>query len=193
MNGANGHRPVMIAPMELADVPQVAEIDRLSFPMPWSATSYRYELTENKAAHFIVALAPGLESKRGLLAWLFRQPAARLIVGYAGYWLVVDEAHIGTIATHPHWRGQGVGELLLVSVLHDAMAHGAIEAKLEVRVGNRVAQNLYRQYGFEEVGRRKHYYRDNGEDALLLTARLEGAVRERLLEKHRALHTPQTA
>jgi ribosomal-protein-alanine N-acetyltransferase len=183
----------MIAPMELADVPQVAEIDRLSFPMPWSATSYRYELTENKAAHFIVALAPGLESKRGLLAWLFRQPAARLIVGYAGYWLVVDEAHIGTIATHPHWRGQGVGELLLVSVLHDAMAHGAIEAKLEVRVGNRVAQNLYRQYGFEEVGRRKHYYRDNGEAALLLTARLEGAVRERLLEKHRALHTQETA
>ena len=193
MNGANGHRPVMIAPMELADVPQVAEIDRLSFPMPWSATSYRYELTQNKAAHFIVALAPGLESKRGLLARLFQQPAARLIVGYAGYWLVVDEAHIGTIATHPHWRGQGVGELLLVSVLHDAMAHGAIEAKLEVRVGNRVAQNLYRQYGFEEVGRRKHYYRDNGEDALLMTARLEGAVRERLLEKHRALHTPQTA
>ena len=55
MNGANGHRVVVIAPMELADVPQVAEIDRLSFPLPWNAASYRYELTENKAAHFIVA------------------------------------------------------------------------------------------------------------------------------------------
>ena len=193
MNGANGHRRVMIAPMELADVPQVAAIDQLSFPMPWSATSYRYELTENKAAHFIVAAVSGFESKRGLLARFFQQPAVRLIVGYAGYWLVVDEAHIGTIATHPHWRGQGVGELLLVSTLHEAMAHGALEAKLEVRVGNRVAQSLYRKYGFEEVGRRKHYYRDNGEDAVLMSARLEGGVRERILDKYRDLRIQETA
>ena len=150
-------------------------------------------MTQNKAAHFIVALAPGLESKRGLLARFFQQPAVRLIVGYAGYWLVVYEAHIGTIATHPHWRGQGVGELLLVSLLHEAMAHGATEAKLEVRVGNRVAQSLYRKYGFEEVGRRKHYYRDNGEDAVLMSARLEGGVRERILDKYRDLRIQETA
>jgi ribosomal-protein-alanine N-acetyltransferase len=193
MNGANGHRVVVIAPMELADVPQVAEIDRLSFPLPWNAASYRYELTENKAAHFIVAAASGQEFKRSRLAWLFRQPCVRLIVGYAGYWLVVDEAHIGTIATHPHWRGQGVGELLLVSLLRDALDHGALEAKLEVRVGNHMAQRLYRKYGFEEVGRRKHYYRDNGEDALLMTARLEGAVRERILDTYSDLHTQATA
>jgi [ribosomal protein S18]-alanine N-acetyltransferase len=191
MNRANGHRPVVIAPMELADVPQVAEIDRLSFPLPWSTTSYRYELTENKAAHFIVAAASGLESKRGLLARLFQQSAARLIVGYAGYWLVVDEAHIGTIATHPHWRGKGIGELLLVSLLHDALDHGALDAKLEVRVGNEVAQNLYRKYGFEEVGRRKHYYRDNGEDAVLMNTRLEGAVREHILDQHAASGTQE--
>ena len=185
MNGANGHHPVVIAPMQVADIPQVVEIDRLSFPLPWSATSYRYELTENKAAHFIVAAASGLESQQGLLARLLRQPAVRLIVGYAGYWLVVDEAHIGTIAAHPHWRGRGVGERLLVALLHEALAHGALEAKLEVRLGNHAAQNLYRKYGFEEVGRRKHYYRDNGEDALLMTARLEAAVREHILEKYR--------
>lgn len=183
MNGANGHRAVAIAPMEVADIPQVADIDRLSFPLPWSSTSYRYELVENRAAHFIVAAVPGLESRRGLFARLLRQPSAHLIVGYAGYWLVVDEAHIGTIATHPDWRGYGVGERLLVSLLRDALAHGAREAKLEVRVGNEVAQRLYRKYGFEEVGRRKRYYRDNGEDALLMNARLEGAVRERIFEK----------
>jgi ribosomal-protein-alanine N-acetyltransferase len=193
MNRVNGHGPVVIAPMEVGDIPQVAEIDRLSFPLPWSATSYRYELTENKAAHFIVAVVPGLEPPRGWMARLLRPVPARLVIGYAGYWRVVDEAHIGTLATHPQWRGRSVGELLLVSLLREALDHGALEAKLEVRLGNHAAQNLYRKYGFEEVGRRKHYYRDNGEDAVLMSARLEGDVRARLLDKYRDLHTQTTA
>ena len=191
----NGRQAVIIAPMGVADVPQVVEIDHLAFPLPWSAASYRYELTENKAAHFIVATvpAPALPSRRGLLGRLLGPRPTRPIIGYAGYWFIVDEAHIGTIATHPDWRGHGIGELLLVWLLHDALASGAIEAKLEVRVGNHVAQSLYRKYGFEEVGRRKGYYRDNHEDALLMTVRLEGAARARVLEQHDHLQAQETA
>lgn len=193
MNGANGHPAVVVAPMEPADIPQVAEIDHLSFPLSWSAASYRYELTTNPAAHFSVATSPELTPKRGLFARLTGQMPARLIIGYAGYWLVVDEAHIGTIATHPRWRGHGVGELLLVSALREALSLGALEAKLEVRVGNQTAQNLYRKYAFEEVGRRKGYYRDNHEDALLMTVRLEGDARARILETYSAFHTREMA
>lgn len=193
MNGANGHPAVVIARMEPGDIPQVVEIDRLSFPLPWSEASYRYEVTENKAARFIVAAAPALTPKRGWFARLTGQTPARLIAGYAGFWFVVDEAHIGTIATHPDWRGHGIGERLLVSVLREALGLGALEAKLEVRVGNHAAQSLYRKYSFEEVGRRKGYYRDNHEDALLMTVRLEGETRARVLDQYDHLRTQETA
>lgn len=84
-------------------------------------------------------------------------------------WMFVDEAHVSTIASHPAWRGRGVGELLLLSLMREAERRAAIFVTLEVRVSNTVAQNLYLKYGFEEVGLRKRYYRDNGEDALIMT------------------------
>jgi ribosomal-protein-alanine N-acetyltransferase len=185
--------------MVLADVPPVAAIDQLSFALPWSEASYRYELTQNEHSHFFVALAqPGRSRKPaeapGPAAWLARLarrlgPAvrpgpgpspngARPVVGYAGYWFVVDEAHISTIAVHPEWRGRGVGEHLLVHLLGQALDLGAVAATLEVRVSNTAAQNLYRKYGFEQVGRRRRYYRDNGEDALLMTAAMRNGYRE---------------
>ena len=82
---------------------------------------------------------------------------------------MVDEAHIATIASHPEWRGRGVGELLLLNMLRVAQQIQAINTTLEVRVSNQAAQNLYRKYNFEEVGRRKAYYQDNREDALIMT------------------------
>ena len=91
------------------------------------------------------------------------------IAGYAGMWMMVDEAHIATIASHPQWRGCGVGELLLVNMLYEAQRQKAINATLEVRVSNTVAQRLYQKYEFEEVGRRKAYYQDNREDAYIYT------------------------
>ncbi len=118
---------------------------------------------------------------------------ASIITGYAGMWMFVDEAHISTIASHPAWRGRGVGELLLLSLMREAERRAAIVVTLEVRVSNTVAQNLYLKYGFEQVGLRKRYYRDNGEDALIMTvqqfqrpeykqrlAGLEQALRRRL-------------
>ncbi len=184
-----GFRRIDFAPMEKSDITQVAEIDRLSFPIPWGSTSYEYELVENRAAHFIVAVDRDAAPPRAhWLAWLSGfQPPKRKVIGYAGFWLIVDEAHIGTLAVHPAWRGQGLGEQLLVALLHDAIERGAILATLEVRMSNHVAQRLYRKYAFEVVGRRKQYYRDNKEDALLMTVRLGEAYRQRIREKYTAL------
>jgi ribosomal-protein-alanine N-acetyltransferase len=159
--------------MELSDIPQVAVIDRLSFPQPWSEQSYRFELQDNANAHFFVALAAGRNSQ-GLTPWWQRvlgQRPPRTVIGYAGFWLVVDEAHINTIAIHPEWRRRGLGEQLLVTLLDRARALSARTATLEVRVSNLAAQQLYHKRHFEEVGRRPHYYRD-GEDAILMTVRL---------------------
>ncbi len=159
MTGSGGDDFVVV-PMEEQDIPQVAAIDQQSFAHPWNAESYHYELAANDAAHFLVLLAPAAE-------------ATRQVVGYAGFWLVVDEAHIGTLAVHPLWRQRGLGERLLTALLGQARELGAVSATLEVRAGNVAAQELYRRHGFAEVGRRKRYYQEDGEDALLLTVRFQ--------------------
>ena len=146
---------VLIRPMVLGDITDVVAIDRLSFPVPWPERSYRYELTENPAAHLLIAEHSA-------------SPRARL-VGYIGLWLLVDEAHISTIAVHPSDRGQGIGEALLLAGLNWAAKRGAEMATLEVRASNDAAQKLYRKHGFETVGRRPGYYKDNQEDAVLMT------------------------
>jgi ribosomal-protein-alanine N-acetyltransferase len=98
------------------------------------------------------------------------------ILGYAGFWLMVDEAHISTIAVRPDWRGLGLGELLLAAMLERATGLEADRATLEVRVSNITAQNLYHKYGFRRAGLRRRYYRDNDEDALIMsTERLTSA------------------
>ena len=92
----------------------------------------------------------------------------RSIVGYAGIWVMTDEAHVTTIASAPTMRGRGVGEFLLVALIHRAIEVGARWMTLEVRASNSVAQNLYRKYTFKEMGVRRRYYSDNGEDALVM-------------------------
>jgi [ribosomal protein S18]-alanine N-acetyltransferase len=92
----------------------------------------------------------------------------RSIVGYAGIWVMTDEAHITTIASHPDVRGQGVGELLLLALIYRSLEIGARWMTLEVRASNAVAQNLYRKYTFKEMGVRRRYYSDNSEDALVM-------------------------
>jgi ribosomal-protein-alanine N-acetyltransferase len=81
----------------------------------------------------------------------------------------VDEIHIATIAIHPDFRGHGLGEKLLLQVLKSAKEEGAVSSFLEVREGNNPAITLYRKFGYVESGRRKGYYKDNGEDAILMT------------------------
>jgi ribosomal-protein-alanine N-acetyltransferase len=84
-------------------------------------------------------------------------------------WLILDEAHIATIAVHPDFRGHGIGSLMLRTILEEAARKGAGEAMLEVRANNGIAQAMYRRFGFEVVFRRPRYYRDNNEDALLMS------------------------
>ena len=204
LNGATP-LPVRVVPMQITDLPQVTAIDALSFPLPWSSATYRYELVQNANSHFFVALAPpgsvaappNTAAGRNWLnpaAWFRSAPPAfpdpeRPAIGYAGFWYIIDEAHVSTIAVHPDWRGHGVGEALFVHLLETALDLGALTATLEVRVSNERAQGLYRKYAFEVVGRRKRYYRDNGEDALLMTAELPAGYREQMRRLF-ALHRP---
>ncbi len=176
--------------MTMSDVPRVIEIERLAYPSTWPPSAYRKELQDNRWAHYIVLRDKRLaeefvpmtdeperarKSRPFPLSLLPHRPATSIlsselaaIVGFAGLWLMVDEAHITTIATHPDFRRKGLGELLLVSLIDIAYEIGARWVTLEVRISNYPAQNLYRKYGFREAGVRRRYYSDNQEDALIM-------------------------
>jgi ribosomal-protein-alanine N-acetyltransferase len=146
---------VTLRAMTPDDVAAVAAIDRRSFALPWSEVSFRSDLTANAAAHLIVAEAASA--------------AGRRVVGYAGYWLVIDEAHLSTLAVDPEVRRRGIGERILREAMRHAARAGAAMMTLEVRVSNEPARRLYEKFGFQVVGRRPHYYQDNLEDAILMT------------------------
>jgi len=179
--------PYIVEPMKLQDIKEVMEIERTSFPSPWSAGAYRYELQKNTLSHYFVARPRACQGKGeeqpvdslahpprasiplNLISRIRRRRVSPApIVGYGGFWLMAGEAHISTIAVRPELRRRGIGELLLVTMLDRATELGAEVATLEVRVSNIAAQSLYRKYGFRRVGLRPRYYRNN-EDALIMT------------------------
>lgn len=173
--------PYVVEPMRLRDIGEVMEIERDSFPSPWSARAYRHDLLENDLSHYFVVRQRSLErSELSLLARVRRSLGVGIrlaILGYGGFWLMAGEAHISTIAVQPNWRRRGIGELLLVAMLDRATELGAEIATLEVRVSNVTARNLYHKYGFQQVGLRRRYYRDRDEDALIMsTERLTSAT-----------------
>ncbi len=172
--------PYVVQPMRLRDITAVMEIEYDSFPSPWSARAYRHELLDNDLSHYFVVRQRRMEGSGLSLPARVRRCLGlgkRLpILGYAGFWLMVGEAHICTIAVQPNWRRLGIGELLLVAMLDRATELEADMATLEVRVSNVTAQNLYRKYGFRQAGLRRRYYRDSDEDALIMsTERLTSA------------------
>ena len=212
--------PYLIEPMRLDDIDEVMCIEQVSFPTPWSANAYRYEVCHNDSATYVVArprlaLPPQVSSKGGwdraserggwrevIQRWLTSpalrrepNPRPRLpILGYGGFWIMAGEAHVSTLAVRPDHRRRGIGELLLVAMMDRAVERNAEVVTLEVRVSNVAAQNLYRKYGFHQVGLRKGYYSDNRENALIMTTepiasadvqsqlwKLKHALRERLL------------
>ena len=195
--------PYVIEPMQLRDMAEVMEIERVSFPSPWSARAYRYELRENNLSHYLVARPrrPLAKKEPGFWGRLQRSlgvaaPTGGNILGYGGFWLMMGEAHISTIAVRPEWRRRGIGELLVVAMLERAVELGADLATLEVRVSNVAAQGLYQKYGFARVGLHPRYYSDRGEDALIMTTkhltsaalqsgfqRLKAELRQRLVER----------
>lgn len=163
--------PVAIEPMRRSDVAAVSAVERRSYPTAWQEGAYYTELA-NRSACYLVARLDGA------------------VVGYAGMWVIMDEAHITTIAVDPDHRGRKIGERLMNELLTEAMARGAMRATLEVREGNVVAQRLYRKYGFREAAVRRGYYTDNNENALVMWVDELGkpAYADMLLELRRQLH-----
>ena len=125
------------------DIAAVRALEEAAFSTTWQEGAFRNEL-KNPCAHYIVLRD--------------EEPPTERLAGYAGFWLVVDEVHITSIAVSTELRGQGAGKRLLYSLLCRARKHGAKWATLEVRQDNLPAQKLYRRFGFAKVGTRKAYY-----------------------------------
>lgn len=136
--------------MQKKDIGRIYEIEKICFRSPWSISSLQGEL-KNHLAHYLV-----LENDSGI------------IMAYGGMWVLFDEAHITNIAVHPDFRGKGYSKLLMLRLMKEALLFDASKMTLEVREHNYIAQSLYRSLDFFEQGKRKKYYSDTGEDALLM-------------------------
>jgi [ribosomal protein S18]-alanine N-acetyltransferase len=156
---ATGQRVLLpvIQPMTAADVSDIMPLERLSFKDPWTRRMYVHDISDNLMATYLVAKPPPEAADRlpPVLAW-------------GGFWLMVDEAHISTVASHPDYRGCGLGQLMMLELMEAGKERGAVRVTLEVRAFNLVAQGLYEKLGFKIVGTRRSYYRD-GEAALIMT------------------------
>ena len=141
---------ITVGLMTVEDVDAVHAIEVACFKTPWSRESFMREVTENACARYVVLREDGRA------------------IAYAGVWFVLDEGHITNIAVHPDRRGVGYGEQVTRALIQLAADSGMIWMTLEVRRSNAAAQGLYRKLGFVDVGWRKRYYEDNGEDALLM-------------------------
>ena len=181
--------------MEERDIPQAIEIDRQAFPTQWphpTYASFKQELRNRLARYIVVSEinyqkpkvtmqdnSKGIWQKLSQIKHLFDHDrffgeeiapsSIEYVVGITGFWIMVDEAHITTIAVRDSCQRQGIGEWLLIALIDMSIQLNAHIVTLEVRVSNKQAQGLYEKYGFKQVGLRRKYYSDNGEDALLMS------------------------
>lgn len=204
-----------VRPMTKDDVAPVTEIDREAFPTQWPQADYHYEI-KNRLAHYVVTCDDTITIEKpkakpaptGLPALWQRFLRSRSqtgntspsvshhIVGFAGFWIMADEAHITSIAVREAYRRQGIGELLLLAVIDMARQLRAGVVTLEVRISNVAAQNLYAKYGFVKAGLRKGYYIDRGrngesrEDGWVMTTEdINSATFEERLRRLRQAHS----
>ena len=140
---------IRIRRMQSADLPRVVEIERACFGERWTLNSFQNELSNTASTYFVATLDDQ-------------------IVGYAGYWLILEEAHVTTIGVDPKHQRKGYGELLMLDLIEHAAKAGAKWVTLEVRASNDPAKKMYEKFGFSSLGRRKGYYQDNNEDALIM-------------------------
>jgi ribosomal-protein-alanine N-acetyltransferase len=140
---------IRLEPLAEGSITEILEIEREANTAPWSEQAFRNEL-DHPNGIFLVARADGE------------------IAGYGGVWIVVDEAHVTTVAVRESNRRQGIGRRLMNELLSKAVASGATCSTLEVRAGNAAAVQLYESMGFSTVARRRGYYPDNKEDALVM-------------------------
>ena len=177
-----------IEPMDESDIPEVSKVERHCFSNPWPQSAYRRELRNKSQNRYVVLrLGPGTadewmqqpERTNGR-SFRLRLPLPQLgrragndldegsIIGFSGFWILFDEAHITTIGVDPRFRRRHLGELLLLDVVEAARRQGARYLSLEVRKSNGGAIQLYEKYGFSIRGVRPNYYTDDGEDALVM-------------------------
>ena len=182
---------VSLRRLQTGDIDQVIEIEREAFSPLWITTPFKRELN-NQYACYLVACEPeefeeedstGTDSKENRSLWSRVVTGAQRLVpgkdeetnlqtpiaGYVSVWYQGEEAHITEIAVRETRRGNGIGELLLIGSLREAVKYGSKVMTLEARVSNFIAQRLYEKYGFKNVGTRKAYYSDNREDAVIMT------------------------
>jgi [ribosomal protein S18]-alanine N-acetyltransferase len=143
--------------MRPGDLDEVVTIERASFGMPWSRGAFLYEIEQNRAAR----------------CWVLRDDDR--VVAYLCLWEIGDELHVTNIAVHPGLRRRGLARRLLGAILDDGRARGLRAVTLEVRPTNDEARTLYESFGFRVVGRRRGYYYDTGEDALIMESDLQGS------------------
>jgi len=140
--------------MNFMDVDAVLKVENEAFTTPWSRAAFEAETSDNELAYYLVVDVGGV------------------IAGYAGMWLIIDEAHVTNIALAAAYRGAGLGEQLVRALMELARERGAVSMTLEVRVSNVKAQALYTKLGFVSRGKRRNYYTDNREDALIMWCEL---------------------
>ena len=162
--------------MQASDIPEVMAIESVSFGQHhWSGDSFRNELKNHMGRYFALRYRSEEETSTN---------QESVLIGYGGLWMILDEAHITTLAVTPTWRGKHLGELLLIQLLDTCLGHNTRWATLEVRASNASAQALYYKYGFQSMGLRYRYYQDNQEDALIMT------TPNIQTEDYKALYTP---
>ncbi|MDY0406458.1 ribosomal protein S18-alanine N-acetyltransferase [Virgibacillus sp. 179-BFC.A HS] len=144
-----------IRPMTLADIEAVMEVETATYASPWQRHIFYQEIAQNFHAHYFVLELGGL------------------VIGYAGMWVVMDDAQITNIAILPAYRGRKFGDRLFRFLLGKAIMLGAEHLSLEVRVSNHIAQRMYRKFGLVKGGIRKNYYTDNQEDAMVMWVTLK--------------------
>lgn len=142
--------PLTILPMKEEDINQILEIENLSFLDPWTQRMYLSEIRERNDSYFVMAK---LEDR---------------IIGYGGFWLIVDEMHLVNLAVHPDFRRQGIGTQIMQHLLNLAKQLKVKRATLEVRASNVIAQRFYSKFGFIAIALRKKYYPNTKEDAMIM-------------------------
>ena len=143
---------VHVTPMRRRHVRSVLRIEEQVYPRPWSMSLFLSELALRTTRAYFVARV------------------GREVVGYAGLMMTAEDGHVTTIAVDPKWHRHKIGTRLLLGLAREAIARGAENMTLEVRLSNKGAQDLYRRFGFSPVGVRKGYYQETNEDALVMWA-----------------------
>jgi ribosomal-protein-alanine N-acetyltransferase len=136
------------------DIDGVMAVEVLAFKTPWTRTAFEEEICNNDIALYLVLLETNSGSEK--------------IIGYAGMWKVIDEAHVTNIAILPAYHRQGFGHILFTALINQAKDMGAVSMTLEVRESNTAARRFYENFGFKEEGVRGGYYSDTNEDALIM-------------------------